>query len=511
MRAFVLILYILAAVPSLSPRQTDSLGRARIAERYNAGDKEGVLEACQALVQTHRDQGNEKELFNAYATFLDQLQVMGRFDEAMSVLQQMSSDAEGSDIGAAVTEFCFGQFYLGNRQPAEAGPHYRRAFKQLQALGEDNRALRAGFNLQAVAMNLNTPEEGLAINDSTQLILEEIEKQNGKLHLGSRFKQSRYRFVLMQRLGRMEEAAALKDTLLRYHALLNDRSQDELAYTAVAQYEQAVGNKQAAYALLDTLIQRNLQIGNYLKVARFRQSLADFQSDNGDLRQAVESYRLYAAENDSAQVHRTNEQLNALTKQFQLQELALENKAARQRNTTLSIIVILLLALLTGNFFHARTLKQKNRALYQYSLEMIQAEKAAAQALQKESAAQELSPDEKIYAGLLTLMQDEELFKDPELSRDALAARLGTNRTYLADAVRNCAQQTIGDFINHHRLRWAAETLASGTSLSVAAVGEDAGFASRSTFNRLFQQQYGMSPSAFRAASTPRSSASRAA
>ena len=104
----------------------------------------------------------------------------------------------------------------------------------------------------------------------------------------------------MQRLGRMKEAAALKDTLLRYHALLNDRSQDELVLTAVAQYEQAVGNKQAAYAHLDTLIQRNLRLGNFLKAAQFRQSLADFQIDNGDLAQAVASYRLYAAITPSA-------------------------------------------------------------------------------------------------------------------------------------------------------------------------------------------------------------------
>lgn len=167
MRAFVLILFIIAAVPVQTARKADSLGRARIAEYYNAGDREGVLDACRGLVQTHREQGNEKELFNAYATWLDQLEVMGRFGEAMDVLEQMSADAQGSDIGAAVTEFCFGQFYLGNRQPAEAEPHYRRAFNQLQALGENNRAMRAGFNLQAVAMNLNRLDEGLAMNDTT--------------------------------------------------------------------------------------------------------------------------------------------------------------------------------------------------------------------------------------------------------------------------------------------------------------------------------------------------------
>ena len=120
MLAFVLILLLLASAPT--PHVADSLGRARIAELFNAGDKEGVLEACRDLVQTHKEQGNERELFNAYATYLDQLQVMGRFDEAMATLQQMSSDAQGSPIGTAVTEFCFGQFYLGNRQPLQAKP-----------------------------------------------------------------------------------------------------------------------------------------------------------------------------------------------------------------------------------------------------------------------------------------------------------------------------------------------------------------------------------------------------
>ena len=498
MLAFVLILLLLASAPT--PHVADSLGRARIAELFNAGDKEGVLEACRDLVQTHKELGNERELFNAYATYLDQLQVMGRFDEAMATLQQMSSDAQGSPIGTAVTEFCFGQFYLGNRQPAEAGPHYRRAFRQLQALGENNRALRAGFNLQAVSMNLNALEEGLAINDSTQTLLEQIEKKNGKPQTASRFKQSRYRFVLMQRLGRMKEAAALKDTLLRYHALLNDRSQDELVLTAVAQYEQAVGNKQTAYAHLDTLIQRNLRLGNFLKAAQFRQSLADFQIDNGDLAQAVASYRLYAAESDSAQVHRTNEQLNALTKQFQLQELKLENKAAKERNTALTAVVGLLAALLAAILLYARALRRKNRALFQAQLESFHAEEQAEQVLVEESATKDLSAEEKLYAGLLSLMQQEELFKDPDLSRDTLAARLGTNRTYLADAVKSCAGQTLGDFVNHLRLRWAAEALSQESDLSVSAVGEDAGFASRSTFYRLFQQHYGMSPSAFRTA-----------
>ncbi len=237
-----------------------------------------------------------------------------------------------------------------------------------------------------------------------------------------------------------------------------------------------------------------------MKVAQFRLALADYQRDNGDLTLAVDSYRAYAAENDSAQIHRTSEQLNTLAQQYQLKELQLENQAARQRITALTVILLLLVALTLAVFLYARSLKRKNRALYQASLEVIHAEEEAEDALLHGNSAVK-SPEEKLYASLLTLMQKEELFMDPELGRDQLSARLGTNRTYLADAVKACAGQTLNEFINHHRLRWAAEALVGRPDLSVMAVAEDAGFNSRATFNRLFQAQYGMSPSTYRSMS----------
>ena len=494
-----LFLVISVAAP-LDARKEDSLRRVRMQEFFLADDREAFLEANRELIAYHEHHGNEKQLYNAYATLLDRLQLWGLNQQAMAVLQEMSLKAQehGSALGQAVTEFCFGQFYLGNRQPKEAQGHYRQAFRQLQALGENGRALRAGLNLQAVAMNLQAAEEGLAMNDSTYKILYKMEEKVGKPDYGSRLKQARYRFVLLQRLGRLKEAEAMQDTMLRYASLLKDPSQEELIQTAIIQFEQLTGKKESAYERLDSLISRNRRIGNWVKVAQFRLALADYQRDNSDLALAVDNYRAYAAENDSAQIHRTSEQLNTLARQYQLKELQLENSAARERITGLTVILLLLFVLTLAIFFYARSLRRKNRALYQASLEVIHAEEEAEEAILNADSSRQ-SPEEKLYAQLLALMQDEELFKDPNLGRDLLSARLGTNRTYLADAVRVCAGQTLGEFLNHHRLRWAAEALVGRPELSVLAVSEDAGFNSRATFNRLFQAQYGMSPSAYRA------------
>ena len=86
MLAFVLILFLWAATPAQTARQADSARRAHLAELYNAGDQEGFLKACRDLVQYHKENQNERELFNAYATLLDRLQVMGRFVPIIGVL-----------------------------------------------------------------------------------------------------------------------------------------------------------------------------------------------------------------------------------------------------------------------------------------------------------------------------------------------------------------------------------------------------------------------------------------
>lgn len=501
MHILITFLAIFLAVAPHDAKREDSLRRVAMAEFFLADDKEGFLDACRDLIAYHESEGNEKQLFDAYATLFDRQEMWGMFDDAVETLNTMSAKAQfmQSRIGMAVTEFCFGQMYLRTMQPAEAEMHYRNAFSELNAMGEKGRALRAGFNLQAVAMNLGNNESGLAMNDSTELLLKDMETLAGKISPINKLKQLRYRFVLLLRLDRMREAAPLKDSLLHYAAILNDYSQDEIVLTAIAQFEHRRGNREEAYACLDTLIARNLQLNNFTKVSQFRLQLADFQRDNGELGLAVENYRLYAAESDSARIRHTNEQLNNLAKKYQLEELRIENRAARQRNALLSVILIGLLTGMVLILFFNRQLSRKNKALFLASQENIKAERSAVEALVS-TPKKDLNPEERLFSNLLSLMKEEQLFKDSRLDRDLLCMRLGTNRTYLQDSVKKCSGETLNVIINKFRLRWAAKMLIDDSELQVAAIGEEAGFNSRSTFYRLFYEAYGMSPSEYRTA-----------
>ena len=103
-----------------------------------------------------------------------------------------------------------------------------------------------------------------------------------------------------------------------------------------------------------------------------------------------------------------------------------------------------------------------------------------------------------LYIHLCDLMREQQSYTDSDLNRDTLAQMLGTNRSYLSDAVREHTDgMTISDFLDDWRVRHAARLLAN-TDDPIGLVTEMSGFASRSHFNTLFREHFKMTPSEYR-------------
>ena len=138
---------------------------------------------------------------------------------------------------------------------------------------------------------------------------------------------------------------------------------------------------------------------------------------------------------------------------------------------------------------------EKNRRLL---AEIQQREQENQQAIEQLEATPEaeLTTGQQLYRQLCELMKQPDIFTDPDTNPDTLARMIGTNRTYIYDAIRECADKTPADFINSYRLRHAAHLL-STTNDSVGLIAELCGL-SRRTFYRLFSETYAMSPSDYR-------------
>lgn len=214
---------------------------------------------------------------------------------------------------------------------------------------------------------------------------------------------------------------------------------------------------------------------------------------------------------DSLDYRNQRDQLAELATVYHLQEEQLARQQAEAdarffRWITAAIVIALIIALAFAVYFFykRRETLRKNRLLYE---QIVQLQVAEAKELSGEATAEQEPTGEQsteanhLYNQICHLMTDERLFTDSDLNRDDVARRLGTNGNYIADAIREATDgQTFTQFVNRYRLRHASQQLAT-TDVPVEQIALDAGFNNRRTFNRVFREEFQMSPSDFRQAS----------
>ena len=90
-------------------------------------------------------------------------------------------------------------------------------------------------------------------------------------------------------------------------------------------------------------------------------------------------------------------------------------------------------------------------------------------------------------------------WRDPELSLDGLARKLGTNTSDLSRAINEGLGMNFNEMVNRLRVDAVKDAL-SGTAepVNLLSVAFAAGFSSKASFNRSFKQYVGLTPSAFR-------------
>ncbi|MCK8521238.1 helix-turn-helix domain-containing protein [Aquimarina sp. D1M17] len=106
----------------------------------------------------------------------------------------------------------------------------------------------------------------------------------------------------------------------------------------------------------------------------------------------------------------------------------------------------------------------------------------------------------KVISQLYTLMEEEELYKNPLLSRLDLATRLGTSEGYLSQIINQELNKSSIQFVNEYRIEAAKSLLQDPMfhKYSVEAIGMEVGFKSNSAFYKTFNTSEGMSPGAYR-------------
>ena len=98
---------------------------------------------------------------------------------------------------------------------------------------------------------------------------------------------------------------------------------------------------------------------------------------------------------------------------------------------------------------------------------------------------------------LCNLMENPEVWQDPDLTRDALVRLIGTNRTYLQEAAKVLGFKNPADMLYRRRIEYVCERLREEPTANLQDVFYDAGFQSRTTAWRHFTAIVGKTPTEF--------------
>lgn len=454
------------------------------------------------LIKDCKESGTDvavRLLYEVYNFKADRLDMWGMKDQALKTAEEMSSYAQENQHmkGLAMSQYLFGGWYLNSHQLDEAERCLKKAWDICDSEGLRELQVRVGMSLLAVMIDTESYEEGLAMAKRVREVI--ALRAAGGAHIApvNMQKLASRTCKLLYMAGKADEAEIQRDSMYYWFSLDKDPSQLMNILNTDAYFNFSTGRYDEACFVLDSLTRMAERNNNWSEIANFTYALAISQSELGNKDAAVANFKRYAEAKDSAAVQDCREQLDELSKKYEVAELQWAAKRLRYRLSLSFAAVLLLLLVLGFELFYTTRLLEKNKALYE---KVRQFDKHAESQAETVLAAVEVeSPLAAIFKKVTSALKDQKLFSDPSLNRDSLAAAVGTNSKYLADAVREYSDgKTVNDLINWWRLHEASILLREAPLMQIVEVGEEAGFGSSQTFYRLFKEHFGMTPSEYR-------------
>ena len=110
-----------------------------------------------------------------------------------------------------------------------------------------------------------------------------------------------------------------------------------------------------------------------------------------------------------------------------------------------------------------------------------------------------LAEQESIYTMLLKLFETDSVYLESKLQLQDVADRLRVSSHTLSQTINTLAGKPFYDFVNSYRVKYLQKRLEDPGQkrFTILALGEESGFNSKASLNRVFKEHTGLSPSAY--------------
>lgn len=238
-----------------------------------------------------------------------------------------------------------------------------------------------------------------------------------------------------------------------------------------------------------------------------------------DYQKAAESYRQMLAVTDSLNA---DERQNMALELASIYETNEKNEQIREQSVLLHQTQIILWAVGIGLFLsviiiwlvirNLHTIRMKNRVLVKQIDELLifRDELSKAKELIRsltpadkkntvtETTLETEPHNRELFEILDTLVNEEQLFLEPDINRDMLIQQTGIPKNSFPQLLQNYAYTNFNGYINNKRLEYSIPLLRDTQNYTIQAVALDSGFNNVRTYNRVFHDKFGITPSEYR-------------
>lgn len=165
---------------------------------------------------------------------------------------------------------------------------------------------------------------------------------------------------------------------------------------------------------------------------------------------------------------------------WQLQGTLAELEAVFIDTVLRMTFIYVVLTLLFRVFDHTKASEQPETRAIRQSPAQLQRDKAVIEAFEK-------------------LMREQQLYREMDCSRESIAQKLDISENMLSRIINQHYQARFTDVINQYRVKDAQRLLLADSEQAVTDIAFGVGFNSIPSFNRVFKDNTGFSPTAFRA------------
>lgn len=106
--------------------------------------------------------------------------------------------------------------------------------------------------------------------------------------------------------------------------------------------------------------------------------------------------------------------------------------------------------------------------------------------------------DAKIFKMLQELIEGEQLYLNPSLSRAMLLNKTHIQKSQFSPIIRKFTNKSFIQYVNDLRLKHAIEMMSEHKDYTIDAIAMESGMGSIQTFYRIFTERYGIAPNEYR-------------